>query len=113
MAPVTVSCHALTALRAEARNSQRPLTSFLDKEKVGYESFWIANAVKVTGDQRLVEALAHRSDVASIVKEHHYELDATESAVSDAATDADPVTPGWGVEDIGADWGVAGTGFPG
>ncbi|MFB6871991.1 S8 family serine peptidase [Streptomyces sp. NPDC056323] len=94
---------AFTALRAEARNSQRPLTAFLDKEKVGYESFWIANAVKVTGDQHLVEALSHRSDVASIVKEHHYELDATESAVSDAAADADPVTPEWGVEDIGAD----------
>ncbi|MFD9600571.1 S8 family serine peptidase [Streptomyces sp. NPDC059970] len=94
---------AFASLRAEARSSQQPLTSFLDKEKVGYQSFWIANAVKVTGDKRLVEDLANRSDVASIVKEHHYELDATESAASEAATDADPVTPEWGVKDIKAD----------
>ncbi|MFD4941190.1 S8 family serine peptidase [Streptomyces sp. NPDC058239] len=94
---------AFASLRAEANRSQQPLTSFLDKEKVGYRSFWIANAVKVTGDEQLVEDLANRSDVASIVKEHHYELDATEGAVSDAATDADPVTPEWGVEDIKAD----------
>ncbi|MFE5049533.1 S8 family serine peptidase [Streptomyces sp. NPDC056637] len=94
---------AFAALRTEARSSQRPLQSFLDKEKVGYESFWIANALKVTGDERLVEDLAKRADVASIVKEHHYALDATESRVSDAAGDSDPVTPEWGVKDIKAD----------
>ncbi|MFC8257425.1 S8 family serine peptidase [Streptomyces sp. NPDC057291] len=94
---------AFAALRAEAKSSQQPLQAFLDKEKVGYQSFWIANAVKVTGGEQLVEDLANRSDVASIVKEHHYQLDATESAVSDAATDADPVTPEWGVKDIKAD----------
>ncbi|MET7927149.1 S8 family serine peptidase [Streptomyces sp. NPDC005349] len=94
---------AFAALRAEAGSSQRSVRSFLDKEKVGYQSFWIANALKVTGGARLVDDLAARSDVASIVKEHHYKLDATESAVSGAATDADPVTPEWGVKDIKAD----------
>ncbi|MER7201403.1 peptidase S8 [Streptomyces sp. CB01635] len=94
---------AFAALRAKAKSSQQPLQSFLDKEKVGYQSFWIANALKVTGDERLVEDLAKRADVASIVKEHHYALDATESRVSDAAGDSDPVTPEWGVKDIKAD----------
>ena len=92
---------AFAALRAEANDSQRPLRSFLDKEKIGYRSFWIANAVRVTGDERLVNELAKRSDVASIVKEHHYKLDATESQASDAADTS--VTPEWGVKDIKAD----------
>ncbi|OKJ75005.1 hypothetical protein [Streptomyces sp. CB02460] len=43
--------------------------------KVGHQDFWIANAVKVTGDQDLVERLAKRSDVERIVKEQHYKLD--------------------------------------
>ncbi|MEU7072747.1 S8 family serine peptidase [Streptomyces narbonensis] len=95
---------AFTALRDKARGSQRSLRAFLDKEKVGYESFWIANALKVTGDEELVDELARRSDVERIVQERHYALDATESAVTgDAATDADPVTPEWGVKDVKAD----------
>ncbi|MET8269509.1 hypothetical protein [Streptomyces sp. NPDC005096] len=79
---------AFASLRSEAKNSQKPLQSFLDKEKVGYRSYWIANALKVTGGENLVDALAKRPDVASIVKEHTYKLDGTESKSSDAATDA-------------------------
>ncbi|MFF2508545.1 S8 family serine peptidase [Streptomyces sp. NPDC058067] len=92
---------AFAALRAEAADSQRPLRSFLDRAKVGYRSFWIANAVQVTGGERLVEDLAKRPDVASIVEEHHYKLDATESRVSGAAATSD--TAEWGVKDIKAD----------
>lgn len=94
---------AFSALRAEAKSSQQPLQAFLDKEKVGYRSFWIANAVEVTGGENLVDALAKRPDVASIVKEHTYKLDRTESKSTDAATDADPTGAEWGVQDIKAD----------
>ncbi|WP_392841737.1 S8 family serine peptidase [Streptomyces sp. LN500] len=94
---------AFSALRAEAKSSQQPLQAFLDKEKVGYRSFWIANAVEVTGGENLVDALAKRPDVASIVKEHTYKLDRTESKSTDAATDADPTAAEWGVQDIKAD----------
>lgn len=99
---------AFAALRAQAGTSQKSLASFLDKKKVGHESYWIANAVKVTGDQKLVDALAARSDVASIVKEQHYKLDETEATATpgtktDAASDATEVTPEWGVRDIKAD----------
>ena len=94
---------AFAALRAEAKSSQQPLQAFLDKEKVGYRSFWIANAVEVTGGENLVDALAKRPDVASIVKEHTYKLDRTESKSTDAATDADPTAAEWGVQDIKAD----------
>ncbi|MET8512173.1 S8 family serine peptidase [Streptomyces sp. NPDC005077] len=91
------------SLRSEAKNSQKPLRSFLDKEKVGYRSYWIANALKVTGGENLVDALAKRPDVASIVKEHTYKLDRTESKSTDAATDADTTAAEWGVQDIKAD----------
>ncbi|WP_406107861.1 S8 family serine peptidase [Streptomyces sp. NBC_01003] len=94
---------AFSALRGKAAKSQDSLTSFLDKERVGHQDYWIVNAVQVTGDKKLVAQLAKRSDVASIVKEQHYKLDATERATAGAATDADPVTPEWGVKDIKAD----------
>ncbi|MEU1436718.1 S8 family serine peptidase [Streptomyces sp. NPDC005786] len=99
---------AFDALRTEARSSQKSLTAFLDKERVGHQNYWIANAVQVTGGQALVDQLAKRSDVARIVKEQSYELDETESKVSPApsvsgASVAGDDTPEWGVKDIEAD----------
>ncbi|MFF1968271.1 S8 family serine peptidase [Streptomyces sp. NPDC058232] len=99
---------AFAALRTEANTSQKSLSAFLDKEKVGHESFWITNAVKVTGGQQLVDELAKRSDVASIVKERTYHLDKIEASSTagtrvSADSGATEVTPEWGVKDIKAD----------
>ncbi|MEV6203570.1 S8 family serine peptidase [Streptomyces sp. NPDC051771] len=103
---------AFEALRAEAADSQRPLRAFLDRKKVGYESYWIANTLLVTtADKSLVEELAARADVAGIVEEQTYRLDGVEAASqaaapTEAGSDADAaadVTPGWGVADIKAD----------
>ncbi|WP_406056979.1 S8 family serine peptidase [Streptomyces sp. NBC_01077] len=91
---------AFDTLRTEATRSQLSLTRFLDRAKVGYEAYWIANAVKVTGDKALVEKLAARPDVASLRQERHYALDTVEQA---PATAEEAVTPEWGVKDIGAD----------
>ncbi|WP_405796219.1 S8 family serine peptidase [Streptomyces sp. NBC_01506] len=91
---------AYQELRAKAEDSQRSLTAFLDREKVGHQDFWIANAVRVTGDEDLVKKLERRSDVDRIVKERHYRLDETQSQVADVAADGDPE---WGVKDIKAD----------
>ncbi|MGW5239263.1 S8 family serine peptidase [Monashia sp. NPDC004114] len=108
---------AYAALRANAASSQRSLRSYLDKEKVGYQSYWIANALEVTSaDPGLVDALAARPDVASIVSEHHYALDGVEATAAPAAAAAPAaglaaVTPEWGVADIKADqvWSQYGT----
>ncbi|MGW6206701.1 S8 family serine peptidase [Streptomyces sp. NPDC055089] len=101
-------------LRAHAKTSQTSLNTFLDKKKVGHEDYWIANAIKVTGDQKLVDELAKRSDVASIVKERHYKLDDIEtsdakvtkalpaSGKTDSAVGGDDA-PEWGIADINAD----------
>ncbi|WP_030929520.1 S8 family serine peptidase [Streptomyces sp. NRRL B-24720] len=105
---------AYKELRAHAADSQKSLTSFLDKEKVGHKDYWIANAIQVTGDADLVNELAKRSDVASIVKEQKYKLDdaetsdskITKSRTTSAGTDSSATgddTPEWGVADINAD----------
>ncbi|MEU2249171.1 S8 family serine peptidase [Streptomyces sp. NPDC019224] len=105
---------AFNELKTKAHESQQSLNTFLDKKKVGHQDFWIANAVKVTGDQDLVEQLAKRSDVARIVKEQHYKLDdivtqpteaQTKAAVKAAtvAEEAEAGTSEWGVKDIKAD----------
>ncbi|MER7719664.1 S8 family serine peptidase [Streptomyces flaveolus] len=105
---------AYQALKATAKDSQQSITTFLDKEKVAHKDFWIANTILVNGDQDLVEALAKRSDVASIVKARSFKLDDTEtsdakvtktrttSAGTDSSADGDG-SPGWGVSDIKAD----------
>ncbi|WP_405939276.1 S8 family serine peptidase [Streptomyces sp. NBC_00726] len=101
-------------LRAHAKSSQKSLTAFLDKKKVGHQDFWIANAVKVTGDQDLVDELAKRSDVASVVKRHSFQLDdietsdkkvtASRTAALHTDSSADGTdAPAWGVADIKAD----------
>ncbi|MFI6878084.1 S8 family serine peptidase [Streptomyces sp. NPDC050400] len=105
---------AYKALKSHAKDSQQSINSFLDKEKVGHKNYWIANTVQVTGDQDLVDELAKRSDVASIVKRHAFKLDdietsdakvttsrATAVGTESAADGTD--TPAWGVADIKAD----------
>ncbi|MFI0242300.1 S8 family serine peptidase [Streptomyces sp. NPDC016845] len=105
---------AYKELRTHAKSSQRSLTSFLDKEKIGHKDYWIANTVQVTGDQDLVNQLATRSDVKSVIKARKFKLD--DSETSDAEVTGSRTTPAttessadggdapeWGVSDIKAD----------
>ncbi|WP_225802979.1 S8 family serine peptidase [Streptomyces sp. NK15101] len=101
---------AYTALKSHAESSQKSLTSFLDGEKVGHKDYWIANTVQVTGDQDLVDELAARSDVKSIVEAKTFKLDDIETSgagVTQTRTsssgDAAGTTPEWGIADIKAD----------
>ncbi|MFE9315137.1 S8 family serine peptidase [Streptomyces albidoflavus] len=97
---------AFKELRAKADDTQGPLRAFLDRKKVGHQDFWIANTVHVTGDEELVQELAKRSDVARVVKERHYTLDAPQKAdarITSYRADSDEGTPEWGVADIKAD----------
>ncbi|MET7858594.1 S8 family serine peptidase [Streptomyces sp. NPDC005318] len=99
---------AFSALRRNAASSQTSVRSFLDQHKVGYQPYWIVNALKVTGDEKLVDELAARPDVQSIRQEKTYKLDRTESvqttgSTTDADSGATAVTPEWGVADIKAD----------
>src|SRR5256885_2271690 len=53
-------------LRAVAARSQGPLRAFLDQRGVPYQSFYIVNMIKVTGNLALMQQLAARSDVSRI-----------------------------------------------
>ena len=78
------------ARRAEAARDQSSLTRYLDQAKIGYESYWIANAVKVTGDRDLVEQLAARPDVAALKQEQRYAIDTAAMGPVTATEAADP-----------------------
>ncbi|WFE27730.1 S8 family serine peptidase [Solwaraspora sp. WMMD791] len=91
----TVAYEQLTEF---AERSQRELTADLTRRKVPHTSFWIANAVQVTGDRALVDAIAARPEVARVepVRSHELIEPVTQPSVAD-----DPQTT-WGVEQIGA-----------
>ncbi|MCM2389605.1 carboxypeptidase regulatory-like domain-containing protein [Streptomyces albipurpureus] len=54
------------AKRAHAQKTQAPLKALLDSAGATYESFWIANMVKVTADKALAEKIAARPEVAAL-----------------------------------------------
>ncbi len=54
------------ALRTVANRTQGPILDLLKQRGIPYQSFYIVNMIKVTGDRNLMEELAARSDVARI-----------------------------------------------
>ncbi|HUI82590.1 MAG TPA: S8 family serine peptidase [Candidatus Binatia bacterium] len=56
----------VNTLRSVAQSTQGPILAMLQQRGVPYQSFFIVNMIKVTGDRSLMEALASRDDVARI-----------------------------------------------
>jgi subtilisin family serine protease len=56
----------LEALRSVANSSQASVIKFLKERGIAYESFYVVNAIKVTGTRDLFDELAARPDVATI-----------------------------------------------
>lgn len=56
----------VNALRAVATRTQGSLRSFLDQRGVRYQSFYIVNMIKVTGNADLMQQLAARPEVGRI-----------------------------------------------
>ena len=61
----------VNTLRTLARSTQAPIIALLQQRGVPYQSFYIVNMIKVTGDRSLMETLAARADVASIDANPH------------------------------------------
>ena len=61
-------------LTATAQRTQAGLRSLLDAWRAPYTAFWIADALRVTGDKTLVDAIAARSDVDRIEPARTYQL---------------------------------------
>src|ERR1039457_5744863 len=56
----------VNSLRTVASRTQGPILSLLQQRGTSYQSFYIVNMIKVTGDRNLLEELAGREDVARI-----------------------------------------------
>ena len=83
-----------TELRSTAERSQQSLRADLDQRKVSYDTFWISNVLIVTGDEKLIDAIASRSDVERISPVGSYEL-AKPEPVKPAKAGTDAVE--WGI----------------
>ncbi len=61
----------VNTLRSMAQSTQGPILALLQQRGVPYQSFYIVNMIKVTGDRSLMETLAARADVAHIDANPH------------------------------------------
>ena len=97
------------ALRATASRSQADLKAMLDARGVPYRSFYIVNAILVTGDRSLVEEIAGLPGVARI--EANPEIQVELPSRQGAATDA-PSGIEWNIAKIHAPeaWALGYTG---
>jgi serine protease AprX len=59
------------ALRAVANRTQAPVKALLDRRGIPYQSFYIVNMIKITGDRALIQELASRSDVNRVDANPH------------------------------------------
>ncbi|MGH9497897.1 MAG: S8 family serine peptidase [Terriglobales bacterium] len=58
--------YVVNALRQIADRTQGPIINLLQERGVSYQSFYIVNMIKITGNRALMEELAARTDIASI-----------------------------------------------
>jgi len=58
--------YVVNTLRGVARSTQGPILALLQQRGVSYQSFYIVNMIKVTGNRSLMDTLAARADVAHI-----------------------------------------------
>ncbi|MFK4835348.1 S8 family serine peptidase [Microbacterium sp. ZW T2_14] len=93
------------ALRAHAEASQAPVIAELEAAGAAYTSFWVSNAVLVTGgDLALATTLAAHSEVSQIREVMTYR--------NAEPVESSPAAAGEGVNADGIAWGVAEIGAP-
>jgi subtilisin family serine protease len=90
-----------------ATTSQAGVRNLLDQTDADYQSFWIANRIKVTGSSKLLDALASRTEVATIEELKTFKL----PEFTPAAASVAPNAVEWGVDRINAPrvWNELGT----
>jgi len=67
--------YVFAELTKVAARTQKPLLAALSKMGVEYQSYWIANMIRVRGDLKIVDTLAKRNDVAHIYANPSVHLD--------------------------------------
>ncbi|MFJ6195927.1 S8 family serine peptidase [Micromonospora sp. NPDC092111] len=86
-------------LTTTAERTQRDLRSVLDERKASYTAYWIANALRVSGDRALLDSIAARPDVARIAPTRSYPLIRPAKGTTAGTTAAGPE---WGLTNVGA-----------
>src|SRR3989454_6189825 len=89
----------LDQLRQKADATQASLRSMLSTRRVNYRTYWIANAIRVTGNQQLVNELAAQPEVDQILPDKTYQIPQP-SQGSGAAPGIQTVE--WNINDINA-----------
>ena len=100
-------------LTTTAQRSQQSLRKLLDGRKTGYTAYWIANAVRVTGDRDLADRIAALPEVQQLEPVRSYPLLAPEPAepVPPVGDDAGTTAVEWNIDDVRAPqvWSEFGT----
>jgi subtilisin family serine protease len=99
------------ALTRMAQRTQGPLIAALQASGAEYRPYWVANVIWARGDQRLIQALALRSDVAHLYANPWVRLDEMESASPNFSVQA-PQAVEWNILKVNADdvWAAGFTG---
>ncbi|MFL5735052.1 MAG: S8 family serine peptidase [Chloroflexia bacterium] len=105
--------YVYNALMAQAARAQAAVKALLSSRGVAYQSLWAANALVVTGDRPLVEALAARSDVGKIeANRSHKGFDDPVDTALPMPSRNSPQTVEWNVLNVNAPqvWAMGYTG---
>ena len=99
------------ALTRMAQRTQGPVIAALQASGAEYRPYWVANVIWARGDQRLIQALAMRSDVAHLYANPWVRLDEMESASPNFSVQA-PQAVEWNILKVNADdvWAAGFTG---
>jgi subtilisin family serine protease len=94
-----------------AQRTQGPIVAALQAAGVEYRPYWVANLIWVRGDQRLVQSLAERPDVAHLYANPRVALDEPVTDARDFAVHA-PQAVEWNILKVNADdvWAAGFTG---
>lgn len=97
-------------LKTTAERSQKNIIDLLRSEEADFRSFYIINAIQVTGDLALIQLLAERRVVAKVVDNPTYQLN--HIIEQDFASPRGPEEIEWGIDMINADdvWDMGYTG---
>lgn len=104
--------YVVDQLQAVAERTQPAVLAQLEAHKANYNSFWIVNAIQVTGDERALNDLANHPSVAQILADRVYEIPEPIPASDEPRIQAVE----WGIDRINApqvwsDFGVRGEGI--
>jgi subtilisin family serine protease len=91
--------YVVDQLKEVAEATQGGLLSSLTKQDVPHQSFWIMNAIKITGGQGILVQVASQPEVEKIVAERVYQAPDPLPGITEATVDAVE----WGIANINAD----------